>query len=91
MKNEVGREEAGVGEVRENAFRMAVEMECFRTGQWAPRRPMASEGNTPFAPEEPESLAVGLHRLRSEESSLAVSDRAVGPSLVSNTRPHNGG
>ena len=62
-----------------NAFRMVVEMECFRMGRWAPRRPMASEGKTPLAPEEPKPLAVGFDRLRSEESSLAVSDRAVGP------------
>ena len=54
-------------------------MGCFRMGQWAPRRPMASEGKTPFAAGEPEPLAVGFDRLRSGESSLVVSDRAVGP------------
>jgi hypothetical protein len=64
---------------RKNAFRMAVEMGCFRMGQWAPLRPMASEGKTPFAAEKPEPLAVGFDCLRSGESSLAVSDRAVGP------------
>ncbi len=64
---------------RQNTFRMAVEMGCFRMGRWVPRCPMASERKTPFAPGEPEPLAVGFDRLRSEESSLAVSDRAVGP------------
>jgi hypothetical protein len=42
----------GGGEVphgRKNAFRMAVEMGFFRMGRWAPRRPMVSEGKTPFA------------------------------------------
>ncbi len=54
-------------------------MGCFRMGQWAPRRPMASEGKTPFRAGEPEPLAVGFDCLRSGESSLVVSDRAVGP------------
>ena len=48
-------------------------------GQWAPRRPMASEGKTPFTAGGPEPLAVGFDCLRSGESSLVVSDRAVGP------------
>jgi hypothetical protein len=69
-------------ELSENVFRMAVEMGCFRMGQWAPRRPMDSEGKTPFAPRMPKSQSVGFDRLRRterEEGTLAVSDRAVGP------------
>jgi len=69
-------------ELSENVFRMAVEMGCFRMGQWAPQRPMDSEGKTPFAPRMPKSQSVGfdlLRRTEREEGTLAVSDRAVGP------------
>ena len=54
-------------------------MGFFRMGQWALRRPMVSEGKTPFAPRVPELRAGGFHRLRRDEGLLTVSDRAVDP------------